>query len=443
MKIYDLLNKIPTHIKVAMSAWISRIGIAIIQIFTIRTLISYLGEEKYAVYVILYSLLAWCNLAECGIGSSLQNYISESRAKNKDYSVYLKTSLQIIMILFIIFLLLLILCANPLQNFLLEKYLYLNEIKTINIVLIVSCIFIILTFINISIKILYAIQKGIIPNILQLLSYIISAISIIFLNRYSNNNSSILLALLCFCVPQLSVMIIPFIKIFKTSFKKIFIVDKEVLKQFTIRAIKFGGFAVMAACVLQVEYIVMAKTLDANSITTYNVFSKLFLFIIFIYSSLLTAFWPVSNELFNTGQYLKLRNLLFKYSVLGILLMIVGILGVYLFKDYVLKILAPNLNITVGILFFILFIIYYIMRVISDTYAMFLQSVNSLKIFWIFTPIQAVISIFAQYFLSIKYGIYGIILGLIISFVIASSFVYPYKAYSVLKNINKVTAKRK
>ena len=427
----------PNHIKVAMSAWISRIGIAIIQIFTIRTLISYLGEEKYAVYVILYSLLAWCNLAECGIGSSLQNYISESRAKNKDYSVYLKTSLQIIMILFIIFLLLLILCANPLQNFLLEKYLYLNEIKTINIVLIVSCIFIILTFINISIKILYAIQKGIIPNILQLLSYIISAISIIFLNRYSNNNSSILLALLCFCVPQLSVMIIPFIKIFKTSFKKIFIVDKEVLKQFTIRAIKFGGFAVMAACVLQVEYIVMAKTLDANSITTYNVFSKLFLFIIFIYSSLLTAFWPVSNELFNTGQYLKLRNLLFKYSVLGILLMIVGILGVYLFKDYVLKILAPNLNIAVGLIFFVLFIIYYIMRVISDTYAMFLQSVNYLKIFWIYTPFQAFISISAQYFLSLKYGIYGIILGLIISFLLTSAWICPYKSYKIFKSVEQ------
>lgn len=431
----NILANIPNHIKVAMSAWISRIGIAIIQIFTIRTLISYLGEEKYAVYVILYSLLAWCNLAECGIGSSLQNYISESRAKNKDYNVYLRTSLQIIIVLFIVFLFLLFICSGLLQNFLLGKYLHIQEIATVNIVLIITCIFIILTFINISIKILYAMQKGIIPNILQLVSYIISAISIIILNKYFNNNSSILLALLCFCIPQVLVMLIPFIKIFKTSFNKLFVIDKEVLRLFIIRAIKFGGFAVMAACVLQIEYIVMAKTLDANSITTYNVFSKLFLFIAFVYSSVLTAFWPVSNELFNTRQISKLKSLLFKYSVLGVLLMIIGIFGVYLFKDYVLKILVPNLDISVGFIFFILFIIYYVMRVISDTYAMFLQSANVLKIFWIYTPFQAVISIIAQYFLSLKYGIYGIIIGLILSFLLTSAWICPYKSYKIFKSV--------
>ena len=58
-----ILTEILNHITVVASAWISRRGIAIIQIFTIRTLISYLGEEKYAVYFILYSLLAWCNIA--------------------------------------------------------------------------------------------------------------------------------------------------------------------------------------------------------------------------------------------------------------------------------------------------------------------------------------------------------------------------------------------
>ena len=432
MKLY--LN-FPNHIKVAISAWISRIGIAIVQIFTIRMLTSYLGEEKYAVYVILYSLLAWCNLSECGVGFSLQNYISESRAAQKDYSVYLKTAFQIIVILFITFLSIAFSFSSYLQNFLLSNYLHISEVKNVNIVLIIISIFIFLTFVNISIKILYAMQRGVIPNILQLVSYIISAILIICLNKYSSDNSFIILALLCFSVPQILVMLIPFIKIFKSSFKEIFVVDREIFKIFLIRAVKFGGFAVMAASVLQIEYIVMAKTLDANSIATYNIFGKLFLFIVFVYSSVLTAFWPVSNELFNTGQYLKLKKLLFKYSILGILFTIIGIALIYIFKDYILKILAPNLNINVSLLFFILFVIYYIMRVISDTYAMFLQSINFLKIFWIYTPIQAVISILAQYFLSLKYGINGIILGLILSFIITAVWICPYKSYKIFKNV--------
>ena len=75
---------------------------------------------------------------------------------------------------------------------------------------------------------------------------------------------------------------------------------------------------------------------------------------------------------------------------------------------------------------------YYIIRVISDTYTMFLQSANVLKIFWIYTPIQAVICITAQYFLSLKYGVNGIVLGLILAFALTSLWAYTYKSYKLL-----------
>ena len=424
--------KIPNHIKVAISAWLSRIGIAIVQIFTIRLLLSYLGEEKYAVYVILYSLIMWCNLSEFGISSALQNYISESRVTNKDYTIYLRTALQLIIVLFFIFLLLVFIFSSSLQNFILYNYLYLYEVNTINLVFIISVLFIILSFINISIRILYAMQKGIIPNVLQLLAYVISAISIFILNRYFSNNSFIISALLCFSLPQIFVMIIPFIKIFKKSFKDLFVFDKQIIKNFITRAVWFGGFAVMTTIILQTEYVIMARTLNPNLIVMYSIFKKIFIFVAFIYSSLLSAFWPVSTELYNSLQYKKLKKMLFKYSVMGIILVSIYILCVFYFKDFILKILAPNENITVSFSFFILFIVYYIIRVISDTYTMFLQSANVLKIFWIYTPIQAVICITAQYFLSLKYGVNGIVLGLILAFALTSLWAYTYKSYKLL-----------
>ena len=429
-----LLNKtkVPNHIKVAISAWFSRIGIAIIQIFSIRALLSYLGEEKYAVYVILYSLLIWCNLAEFGISSSLQNYISEARVAKTKYDVYLRTALQIIVVLFCVSIFFVYLFSYPLQNFILENYLHLNELKTLNLVFIISILFIILAFVNISIKVLYAMQKGIIPNILLLLSYIISVVSIMVLNKYFNNKSFIIFAILCFSLPQIFVMLVPFIKIFKNSFCNIFVVDKEIFKQFIIRAIKFEGIAVMSAILLQTEYIIMAKTLTPNLIVTYNIFKKVFIFVAFIYSSLLAAFWPVSNEMFNSFQYDKLKKILFKYSAIGIILVSIYILCVFIFKDFILNILAPKENISIGFSFFMLFIVYYIVRVVSDTYTMFLQSVNVLKIFWIYSPIQAFISVVTQYFLSLKFGINGIVLGLILAFVFTSFWACPYKAYKVL-----------
>ncbi len=429
-----ILKDIPYHIKVAASAWISRITIAAVQIFAIRMLLSYLGEEKYAVYVILYSLLIWCNLAEFGISSSLQNYISESRVAKKDYQVYLRTALQIMISLFLLSLFLLLLFSSPLQNFLLANYLHINELKTLNIVFIIMVIFVVLAFVNVSIRILYAMQKGVVPNILQLLSYIVSAVLIFILNKYFYNNSFIILDLLSFCLPQMLIMSIPFIKIFGKSFKEIFIIDKEIFKQILLRAVKFQGFAIMTTILLQTEYIIMAKTLSPNLIVTYNIFKKIFIFVAFIYTSLLSAFWPVSNEMFNSAQYIKLKKTLFKYCTIGISLVAGFILCVYLFKDFVIYILAPNENINVGFTFFMLFIIYYAIRVISDTYTMFLQSINVLKIFWIYTPFQVVISITAQYFLSLKFGINGIILGLILAFAFTSFWACPYKSYKVLNN---------
>ena len=427
----DKIN-IPNHIKVAMSAWISRIGIACIQIFTIRELLSYLGEEKYAVYVILYSLILWCNLAEFGIASALQNYISESMVAKKDYRVYLRTALQTMVVLFVAFLFLTFIFAYPLQNFILKNYLYLNELKSLNIVFIVTILFIILAFVNTSIRILYAMQKGIVPNVLQLFAYIISAVSIFILNRYFSDNSFIIFALLCFSLPQIFLMLIPFIKIFGKSFKDILVFDKDIFKQIITRALKFEGITVMTTILLQAEYIIMAKTLSPNLIVTYNIFKKVFLFVAFIYSSLLVAFWPVSNKMFNSSQYVKLKKTLFKYCIIGILLVTLYILCAFILKDFILYVLAPKTNIVISFSFFLLFIIYYIIRVINDTYTIFLQIINILKIFWIYTPIQAIISVPAQYFLSLKFGINGIVLGLILTFALTSLWVYPYKSYKIL-----------
>ncbi|MEA5000781.1 MAG: MATE family efflux transporter [Endomicrobiaceae bacterium] len=242
------------------------------------------------------------------------------------------------------------------------------------------------------------------------------------------------MALLCFSLPQILIMAIPFIKIFKNSIKHIAKVDLPVFKEFIIRAVKFGGFAFMALAVLQIDYFVMARTIDPVSITSYNIFNKVFIFAFFIYSSLLSAFWPVSSELFNNHNYVKLKNLLKNYTYIGILFMFLCIIFVYIFKNFIIKILAPDMFFTLNISFFILFSLYYILRVISDTYAMFLQSINVLKIFWIYTPVQAVISITAQYFLSIKYGINGIILGLILSFIFTSAWILPYKSYKIFKS---------
>lgn len=160
----------------------------------------------------------------------------------------------------------------------------------------------------------------------------------------------------------------------------------------------------------------------------------MFMFAFYMYSSFLGAFWPTSSELFHSKNYATLNSLLKKYFYFGIIMMLLFITAVFIFRNLLIDFFASDMNIKVTLSFFLFFGIYYILRVVSETYSVFLQSINILKIFWIYTPIQAAISIIAQYFLSIKYGINGIILGLILSFALTCFWILPYKSYKILKS---------
>jgi hypothetical protein len=102
-------------------------------------------------------------------------------------------------------------------------------------------------------------------------------------------------------------------------------------------------------------------------------------------------------------------------------------------KKIIFDYLLHGINYNLSYDFFILLVFYFVARIICDTCAVFLQSFNALKIFLKYQPIQLVICIFAQYFLSIKYGINGIIMGLFLCYALTATWYLPYKMYKVLK----------
>ncbi|EAM5567772.1 transporter, partial [Salmonella enterica] len=83
------LVRIPRHLIIAASSWLSKIIIAGVQLVSVKFLLEILGEESYAVFTLLTGLLVWFSIADVGIGSSLQNYISELKADRKSYDAYI------------------------------------------------------------------------------------------------------------------------------------------------------------------------------------------------------------------------------------------------------------------------------------------------------------------------------------------------------------------
>jgi O-antigen/teichoic acid export membrane protein len=432
---------LPRHLLVAVSAWIARIITALISIISVRTLLLYLGEERYAVYVIVYSLVGWFSLCDLGIGSALQNFISECRAKNESYSKYLRAVLQVTIALCIVFIILLFFISIFIQKILLNKYFYINEIQTINIIGIIGVILMLSALLSIVYRVHYALQKGYISNVLPAIAMIVSMFLVVLCNRYFSIRKSILIALLIFTIPQLATAAISFVKIFKSEVKNIFNFDFSVIKELMTRAFKFSGFAIMAALTMGIDYIVMSQTSDATGITEYNILNKFFALFLFIHSAVLVAACPIFSELNIKSQFSVIKNMILKYISFGFIIIVSGTFLFYAFSDNIIGIVAPNANIQPTVMIFILFAALYISRVWSDTFATFLQSANVLKFFWIYVPVQAFINVTIQYFLSIKYGINGILLGLIISFLLTSCWILPYKTYKFIKEKGQQNAK--
>ncbi|MDR3124826.1 MAG: MATE family efflux transporter [Endomicrobium sp.] len=432
-KINFLTKTIPNHLTVAVSAWASKIIIALVQIVSIKILLNYLGEDKYAVYAIAYSLIGWLTLSDFGVGFSLQNFISESRAKNENYDKYIVAALQIMAVVLVFSVSVIVFISFPVQNIVFKRFSYILELQTVNIVLVVGIVALVSWFLNIVSKVYYALHKGYIANLIPTISIVISMIVLVVVDRYTRKQGSVLLALLVFTMPQLIIVLFAFIKVFKNYFSKLLKFNVSVLKALILRSVKFHGVMLFSLAYMQTDYLVMSQTLKANEIVEYNIFMRVFMFFSYAYVSFLAAFWPVSTQMYVNRKFKELKNAIKKYLTYSTLFTILGTIFVMLSYKIIINILAPRQNILPTFLFMLLLGIYIIVRAWSDTFTVLLQSVSAFRIFWICMPIQLVVNFLLQYFLSKVYGVEGIVLGLIISTAFISVWVLFLKTRKLLK----------
>jgi O-antigen/teichoic acid export membrane protein len=431
------IKQFPRHWVVASSAWISKVIVSLVQIVSIRTLLSYLGEERYAVYTIAFSLTLWLNLADFGVGLSLQNFISEARAKKENYEKYIIAALQITILLLIVAVVVLLVVSFPVQEVIFRKFTFIKEIQNINIVFFIGIICTTTTVLGIVYRLYCALHKGYIPNITPAIAAIMSMALIVLLDKYSPKKQSIFIALSIFTAPQLLLVLITFTIIFKHHFAKIFSFNFDAIKSLFIRSLKFHGISILALAYSQTDYLVMSQTLNANEIIKYNIFSRVFMFFTFIHITMMQAIWPISAEMFVRREFAKIKTIIKKYITASIILIILGTILIMFFANFIIKVLAPGLNISTHFSLIILLGFYTVLLAWQNTFAALLQSMNVLRIFWLYLPPMVVINVLSQYSMSKKYGAEGIVCGLITSMILVSFWVLPFKIFKVLRNTEK------
>lgn len=419
------MTRIPHHLLVAASAWASRIVMALVQLASIRVLMSGLGLEQYAIFALLISLMGWFMLADMGVGASLQNHISEQRAKAGSYDGQVAAAAIIAAILLVLTIVALYVSSPYIAPVFLKQFNFVSDLEKNSLFFISGAMFIGTALGGMVYKVWYAKQKGYLSNILPAIAALAGYAGIVAVNA-SEASDKLLLSLVAYLAPSAALPLGAFVfqvvmGIRNGASLPGMVVVSKILK----RAGHFWFFSLMAALVLQIDYLVMSQFLNPHDIVAYNVSTKIFGLVLFMYVSVLTALWPVFSEAIARGNWAMVRSHTRKYLEFGLGFVLVSTILLVWLMPKAIQLLVPNETVVIPVMFILLLGVYQLLRVWTDTFAMILQSMSDLKPLWIFVPIQALLSVVLQWTLVPVFGLYGILFGLVGSFVLTVTWALP------------------
>ena len=287
-------------------------------------------------------------------------------------------------------------------------------------------------------KVWYAEQRGYLSNIVPAVAALVGLIGLLLV-RQTPIEDRLYLSLAAFIAPTavlpLGALLVQQVKVrrLQRGLEHSGIKLPVTIHQLMKRGLHFWFFAMMAAGVLQIDYVVMSQFLAAQDIAAYYISTKVFSLVFFVYSAILFALWPIFAESLAKREWGLVKRYLKKYLALGLTFMFVCTVSLIWLMPIAVGILAPKKNIIIPLAFIILLGAYQMIRVWTDTFAMILQSTSNLKPFWIYVPIQAILSIVLQWGLVPIYGLYGVILGLIASFIFTVTWVLPLAVWESYK----------
>ena len=282
----------PSYVKVFLSGWLFRAVHIACKLVTIPLLLHILSGEEYVALVIVASLEGWFLLFDFGVGSSLQNYLSESRAKGENDKAFLKTGFVLALLTFCIGALFLYTTLSLSSQFFLGKLLPTEEAK--NLFLLSGLFLLFGTFGSVASKILLSRGKG---HVVYLLQGVGSLLSLAFLISLQKGIS---LQGACFAsigIPSLISLMVAFFVFSKVDWKQ------PLQFSILLRAKSFFIFSFMAAWVTLSDTLVAPRVLQVEEMIEYNFLCKVFGVASFAYGSVIQGLFPVCSEEQSLGAF--------------------------------------------------------------------------------------------------------------------------------------------
>jgi len=430
-RIMAMMPAVPRVWLVAGGGWIGRGLQVVAQLVAIRILTDGLGTEGYGAFAVLGSLVGWLALSDFSIAISLQNHISERRADGRDADDIIFTASILSAMAAGAFALVLWLAGPWLSALLLGEFDLDPHIGTLAFYA-MALPGIGTALGGVAYKIWFAEHRGYLSNLVPAAGTMLGTMAV-WLAVRAQPEALLPWTVLLYYAP---LAILPLLALAWRAFRaRSHRFRGDLVRPLIHRAFRFWFFGVLAAAVLQVDYIIMAQVLPARDIVVYNVASKIFQLVFFVYNALLMALWPVCSEAIARGEWSRIFPMIRRYIVIGAGFTLSCGIGIALFNPLVVNIVAPTLAAPLPFVVIALLTFYTVVRIWSDTFSMLLMSMNDLKILWLVVPVQSLLSIALQTLGASWFGLPGLIIGLIACFMLTVVWVLPMRCRSYTRRL--------
>lgn len=386
--------------------------------------LSFLGQEKNGVWVIVCNIMSWINYFDIGIGNGLRNRLAEAYAL-EDYDSsqkYVSTAYLGTTVISAIFGIGLVLVWNI---FKLADFFNLNVAnENINVVIGISLVCVCINFVfSLSKTSAYAIQQ---PGIISAVGVLAQAIQLaaLYVISINLNQSLTAVAIMYGAVSLLESLIVYRLVTRKRRYLRPSIskIDAVYLKPLLTLGV---GFFIMQICTLVLnttDNLLISNLYGSAEVTPYNMVYKVFYIPVQVHGIIIMPMWSAYTEALAKRDMAWIKRTIRRINIITVAFSLCTAVGIVLFEPFAAIWLGQRLE--YGTSLIVIVALYMIAQMFANNYSSFLCGVGHIKISTVLAAVGAVLNVPLSIFFAqvLNMRLAGIILGslcvMMMSFVI-------------------------
>lgn len=419
------------------AGWSTRFATAAAQFVAIRLLTDRLNADGYGAFAVISGLLAWFMLADLGFGSAIQNHISKARVDGEEWHAVVFRVLRRLSVILMGIWVLVAAVAPWAGPYLLAGY---PRISTVEATIAFAIFGILLSAtgaLSIILKVQFAEHRGYIAHLVTGLAAI-AGLALLAVVLSLSIDHLLVWSILAYYFPGVffPIVLLVWMGRSRESSAAHATIPLDLKKQARV----FLIFAILSAAILNVDYIILSRTVSPHELLTYAIISKAYALIYVLYNSILQAYWPISAEAMNRGDAAMVRQSIRRCIAAGAAIVVGGTLFLILGIDRIALLLAPSEHPVVPPFLIALFALYWLLRVWTDVFGVIIMSSGQVGYLCRIVPIQALVSVPCAYLGAKFFGVAGLMVGLSVGYVSTVAWMMPRHIILHLKTMSGTPA---